>query len=349
MPPVTDETRRLVAVVVTHDRLAKLRVTIDRLLLAGPEQLQAVVVVDNASTDGTGRWLATRADPRLDVLRSTANLGGAGGFAAGLRHAVARHDPDWLVVMDDDARPDPGALAAFHARPRPDDVAWAAAVFFPDGRICEMNRPSVNPFWSLRVFAQTLIRWRDGYHIPYQAYAADRPRPIDLTSFVGLFLSRRMIRAAGYPDPGLFLYGDDVIYTLGLRRMGFRILFDPALRFEHDCSTFDDDRRRVFRPLWKVYYTYRNGLIMYHRAAGPLFWLLVPLLAVKWHLAAGRYGTDRATYLRLTRRALRDALRNRTGLSHAAVLALAGAPLSSSGCRDDSAPEGSDPEAASPD
>ncbi|WP_260008656.1 hypothetical protein [Leisingera sp. M527] len=47
-----------------------------------------------------------------------------------------------------------------------------------------------------------------------------------------------MVEAAGYPDPGLFLYGDDVIYTLGLRRRGETILFDPELRFEHDCSTF---------------------------------------------------------------------------------------------------------------
>lgn len=318
---------RLVAVVVTHNRLDKLQATLARLLDSPASELAAVVVADNASSDDTAAWLAAQSDPRLDICTSETNRGGAGGFEMGLCRAVEVHDPDWLVVMDDDARPAPGALAAFHAQPRPLDTALAAAVYFPDGRICEMNRPSVNPFWQPRVFLRTLLRARDGYHIPYDAYDAAEPLPIDLTSFVGLFLSRRMVEAAGYPDPGLFLYGDDVIYTLGLRRRGETILFDPALRFEHDCSTFQNDRHRVFSPLWKVYYAYRNGLMMYRAAAGPLlFWPLFLLVAVKWRLTAGRYAaTERRAYLRLWRHALRDGVRRDTRRSHAEVLALAAA------------------------
>lgn len=314
----------LVAVVVTHNRLDQLRVTVARLLEAPPADLTAVVVVDNASDDGTAAWLAEQADPRLVVHRSPENIGGAGGFELGMRKAVALFDPDWIVVMDDDARPAPGALAAFHAAPRPDDTACAAAVYYPDGRVCEMNRPSVNPFWHPRVFLRTLRKGRDGYHIPHDDYAASGPRPIDLTSFVGLFLSRRIIRETGFPEAKLFLYGDDVIYTLRLRRRGLKIVFDPGVRFEHDCSTFQDDRKREFRPLWKVYYTYRNGLIMYHTAAGPLFWPLLLLLLPKWRLAARRYGADRDTYLRLMRAAVRDGVRGRALRPHAEVLALAG-------------------------
>jgi GT2 family glycosyltransferase len=335
--------QRLVAVVVTHNRLDKLKATLARLLDSPGAELQAVVVVDNASTDDTADWLAAQDDPRLVVQRNAENLGGAGGFETGMRLASDRFDPDWMVVMDDDAHPAPGALAAFHAAPRPDDTARAAAVYFPDGRICEMNRPSVNPFWNPGIFLRTLLRGRDGYHVPYSVYDADHPTPIDLTSFVGLFLSRRIIRETGFPEGKLFLYGDDVIYTLRLRRKGLKIVFDPDLRFEHDCSTFENDRRRVFRPLWKVYYTYRNGLIMYRAAAGPLFWPLLLVVVPKWRLAARRYGADRATYLRLMRRAVTDAVLGRVRRSHAEVLALAGAPApapSGSGSRGDSAPSG---------
>ncbi|WP_291730887.1 glycosyltransferase [Leisingera sp. F5] len=316
---------RLVAVVVTHNRLDKLKATVARLLDSPGHELAALVVADNASTDGTSEWLAAQEDPRLDICTSTENRGGAGGFEMGMRRAMEQHAADWLVVMDDDACPAPGALAAFHARPRPLDTALAAAVYFPDGQICEMNRPSVNPFWNPSVFLRTLLKARNGYHIPYTAYEAPAPMPIDLTSFVGLFLPRRMVEAAGYPDPGLFLYGDDVIYTLGLRRRGETILFDPALRFEHDCSTFQNDRHRVFRPLWKVYYAYRNGLMMYRRAAGLLFWPLLLVVLLKWRLTARRYGTgQRAAYLRLLRHAAWDGVRGRTGRSHARVLELAG-------------------------
>ena len=334
-PQTAPESRSLVAIVVTHNRLDKLQATLARLLESAPEYLTAVVVMDNVSTDGTGDWLAGQRDPRLHVLTSTTNTGGAGGFETGMKHAVAALDPDWIVVMDDDARPCPDALAAFHDCARPDDTAVAAAVFFPDGRICEMNRPSVNPFWNPGVFLRTLGRGRDGYHISYAAYEVREGSPIDLASFVGLFLSRRMIREVGFPEGKLFLYGDDVIYTLRLRRRGLKMIFDPSVRFEHDCSTFQDDQKREFRPLWKAYYSYRNGLIMYHQAAGLLFWPLLALLVPKWWLAGGRYGADRATYLRLLRCAVWDAVRNRVTRSHKEVLALSGSEYPG-----DSAPKG---------
>ena len=56
------------------------------------------------------------------------------------------------------------------------------------------------------------------------------------SSFVGLFLSRQAIARAGYPEGGLFIYGDDLIYTLHLSKAGGKIGFLPWLRFEHDLS-----------------------------------------------------------------------------------------------------------------
>jgi len=317
-------TMRLVAVVVTHNRLGQLRPTLRRLLKSDPAHLQAVVVVDNASTDDTANWLKTQNEDRLEVVTSPNNLGGAGGFELGMRHAMERFDPDWVVTMDDDARPMPNALEVFQEAPRPDDTAIAAAVYFPNGQICEMNRPSVNPFWNARLLFCSVVYGRDGYHIPHSAYEADTPCPIDLTSFVGLFLSRRIISEIGYPDPGLFVYGDDVIYTLNLRRRGLKILFDPALQFEHDFSTFQTSGSCVVRPLWKAYYFCRNRLLMYRSAAPLCFWILLPVLGLKWHAASRHYGADRPRYLLLLRQALRDAITGDTSLSHSQVLELAG-------------------------
>ena len=84
--------------VVTYNRLDKLKDTIAALLAAAPEHLHHLLVVDNASSDGTAQWLATLDDPRLEVLRLKTNTGGAGGFEAGLRHLVWRHDPDWIAM-----------------------------------------------------------------------------------------------------------------------------------------------------------------------------------------------------------------------------------------------------------
>lgn len=331
--------RCLVAVVVTYNRLAKLKPTLARLLDSAPAHLQAVVVVDNASDDGTADWLAAQSDPRLEVLTCPTNSGGAGGFAAGMKHAVIRFDPDWLVVMDDDARPAPEALAAFHALPETRWDAVAAAVYFPDGTICEMNRPSRNPFWRGREFLRTALGGgRSGFHIPPSAY--DGPGlQVDVTSFVGFFISRRALALAGWPDPRLFIYGDDGIYTLGLSAAGGRIGFEPGICFEHDLSTFSGSDRR-FRPLWKAYYYHRNLLLLYRRAAGWLFLPACLIILPRWGLSIRHHRGHRRIFLRLLSRAVADGMRGRVGRSHAAVLALADdATVSLSECPGDSGPE----------
>lgn len=315
---------RIAAVVVTHDRLAQLQRTIERLL---GEAVDHVIVVDNASTDGTGAWLDGLKDVRLHPVRLTHNSGGAGGFEEGLRRAVALYDPDWCVVMDDDARPAPGAVAQFRAdvagAQAPGFDAVSAGVFYPGGAICEMNRPSFNPFWDLKSFLRTLFGGgRRGFHVSDASFEKATLQRIDACSFVGLFLSRRAIQKVGYPDGRLFIYADDVLYTLKITRAGGAIGFAPWLRFEHDCTTVPTSGPIVHRPLWKVYYTYRNGLLAYREAAGPLwFWPVLVVVAVKWRRKARLYGPDRASYLRLLRLALADALRGRLGRSHAEVMA----------------------------
>lgn len=301
---------RVIALVVTFNRLAHLQKTVARLLASSPDHLAGVLVVDNASTDGTGDWLDAQADPRLQVLRLDTNSGGAGGFEAGMRHAMSRLSPDWLLLMDDDARPAPDMLSRFHDRARDGYDGWVAATYFPGGGICEMNRPVLNPFLSLRTFLASLLRGRAGYHVGDDAYTAPGPSEVDGASFVGFFVSRGAMERTGYPDGRMFIYGDDALYSIHLRQAGGRIGFDPSLRFEHDCGTEMGTHPIV--PLWKVYYMYRNQLLVYRAAAGPvLFWPAAALKALSWRRRARHYGPDRAVYLQLLRRALRDGMSGR--------------------------------------
>ena len=316
LPPVSDDSGRprLVALVVTYNRRAQLHRTIDRLLA---EDVDAVLVVDNASDDGSTEFLYKITDPRLHVIALADNIGGAGGFEQGLREVAARFDPDWCVLMDDDARPEPGVMSRFLARARTLErggyEAVAGGVFYPDGRICEMNRPSRNPFWHIRSFLRTAIGGggRAGFHLADADYAGTDPLTIDAASFVGFFLSRKGVARAGFPNGNLFIYADDVIYTLRLTRMGGRIGFLPDLRFEHDCSTYRQGGGDIYRPLWKVYYNYRNSLLAYRVAAGPiLFWPVCALAVVKWRFRARHAGKDQPAYIALLRLAVGDALRH---------------------------------------
>lgn len=298
-------TQTLGAVVVTFNRLAQIGPTVARLL-AGP--VTRLIVVDNGSTDGTRELLASVEDPRLELILPEANLGGAGGFETGLRRMVAGHDPDWIVVMDDDARPEPGALAAFLAADKGGWDAVAGAVFFPDGRICDMNRPVLNPFWHPGVFLRTLVGGgRGAFHLNDAAMTGADVVPVDGASFVGLFLSRRAVQMAGFPDGRLFLYAEDALYTLGLTRAGGRIGFAPQIRFEHDCTTFAAAPGR-FTPVWKAYYYHRNLLYLYRMAAGWLFWPALLVILPRWVMWGRRQGACRGEYFRLLARAVRDGL-----------------------------------------
>lgn len=302
---------RLVALVVTFNRKTQLLRTIDRLL---QEDLDAILVVDNASTDGSTNFLYRITDPRLHVIALTQNVGGAGGFEQGLREVASRFDPDWCVLMDDDARPEPGVMSRFIGRARGLErdgfEAVAGGVFYPDGTICDMNRPSRNPFWHMKDFFRTAMGGgRGGFHVKDVDYTTTDPLPIDATSFVGFFLSRKGLERAGYPDGKLFIYADDVIYTLRLTRLGGLIGFLPDLRFEHDCSTYRQGGGDIYRPLWKVYYNYRNSLLAYRVAAGPVFfWPILALAVIKWRLRAKHAGEDQPAYLALYRLAVSDAL-----------------------------------------
>lgn len=319
----THKARKILAgVVVTCNRLPKLKLTISRLLASPPSELAHLIVLNNASSDGTREWLASIDDPRLVVINETENTGGAGGFARGIREAVERFDPDWIMITDDDGRPEPGALAVFQDVNTDKYDGIAAAVYFPNGDICEMNRPSRNPFWHISEFFQTLFGGRRGFHINSEHYNSDRPTSIDVTSFVGFFISRKGIKLAGYPDPNLFIYGDDGLYTLGLTACGGQMCFDPRIRFEHDMGTFGGQQRGQFEQIWKVYYHHRNLLFLYRAAAGWIFWPALLIILPKWAMKIRAHSHNRRVFSRLMWRAVCDGLCNRRDIPHSTILRL---------------------------
>src|ERR1700693_3664837 len=93
------------AVVVTHDRLLLLQECI-QAIQEQTHKVCEIIVVDNGSSDGTAEWLAGQ--QKLTVI-SQANLGGAGGFNAGIRKAHDR-GADWIWCLDDDTIPQADCL-----------------------------------------------------------------------------------------------------------------------------------------------------------------------------------------------------------------------------------------------
>nr|WP_314433900.1 glycosyltransferase [uncultured Brevundimonas sp.] len=195
------------AVVVTWNR----RALLDQCLTALMMQTRAcdrVLVVDNASDDGTDALLAAW-NERITVLRLDRNTGGAGGFNAGVRAAV-EGGADRVWLMDDDVLPDPQALERLLAA----EQALAARGVGP-AFLCSTVR---TPQGALTNVAEVDRRLND---LGYAAWGEHLDLGLVATrqaTFVSLLTTRDQILAHGLPLAPMFIWGDDTEYTLRLSR-----------------------------------------------------------------------------------------------------------------------------------
>lgn len=214
---------RVVAVIVTHDRLEHIAECLEAVRVQ-THPVRSIVVVDNASTDGTAEYLRRQED--LVAMRLLDNRGGAGGFDAGLRVAVDS-DADWLWLLDDDC------IAARTCLQRLLQAAHVA----DDGRLGGVS-PGVGPHPDdvvvgfLRNPAGTV---RTSGHHPTDA--ALSPRAIDWAAFAGLLLRRAACEQTGAIRADFFLWNDDTEYCLRMGIRGWRLLGEPSAFVEHPAAT----------------------------------------------------------------------------------------------------------------
>jgi rhamnopyranosyl-N-acetylglucosaminyl-diphospho-decaprenol beta-1,3/1,4-galactofuranosyltransferase len=278
------------AVVVTRDREALLR----ECLAAVQAQTRApdfVVVVDNASSDGTAEMLRD-AFADVDVLRLERNSGSAGGFRAGMRAAMAA-GCEWLWLLDDDtiARPDAlerllaGAERAPGARP----LLLASRVDWTDGRTHPMNRPVVRTRWAAELgegASRGLLLIRNA-------------------TFVSTLFHRECLERFGLPQEHFFLWTDDTEYTTRVLRDAPGYLV-PDSRVEHRTKT---THTAVDDTTGRFYFHVRNYLWLLRgtglRGAERLHALRFYATTIARYLARNR--TPRA--LGVVARGLRDGAR----------------------------------------
>jgi len=279
-------------VVVTYDRADLL----ERMLvgLAALERLpDAVIVVDNASTDHTPAVLAAATNPGLQTIRTEENLGGAGGFHLGTRTAYERgFDRIWL--MDDDVVPAPDCLTVLMAR---DDDCLMAVREDLEGHLIEKaatrfdlrNPLAIHPKRSL---VETDYGTRDRM-----------PEAVELenVAFEGFMVRRSVVDAIGLPDPSYFIFYDDVDYAVRARRAGFRIF---AVRDAVLVRQLDFDQQHDLGG-WKGYYMYRNLFTVHLRYGENALVRAKPWLITAGVVALSPLRGGRAE-ARNVRRALKD-------------------------------------------
>jgi GT2 family glycosyltransferase len=195
--------------------------------LAALESLRGIdtVVVDNGSSDGSPEAVAERF-PDVELIRAGVNLGFAGGNNVGIRRALDQ-GAEWVLLLNNDASVETGivdALAAA-AQARPDAGVLACKVLFADADRLWYAGAGFDPY---------LGRSRhEGFGEP------DRPdnlRDTDRATGAAMAVSRAAIEAAGLLDEELFLYAEDLEWSLRIRKAGFPVVYVPAARVRHRVS-----------------------------------------------------------------------------------------------------------------
>ena len=233
---------RVVAAVVTYNR-KELLVEALAAALAQTHPVARLVVVDNASTDGTPELLEERgllARPDVELVRLPENAGGAGGFAKAVEVARAL-DCDWIWLFDDDAEPPADSLERLLAAPPardPSTVALCSKVVYAAGGIDANQRGHFHR--RLRPLPEA--EYRPG-HFP----------ALGFLSFVGSLVRADVARRLDPPRADFFVWGDDVEYSFRLRRHGdIRLAPESVIVHKRETHGFMTARSRFWNRVLPV-------------------------------------------------------------------------------------------------
>lgn len=247
---------KVTAIVVTYNRLNLLKECVKALLGQDYENMD-ILLVDNCSKDGTVEYIKSLLQGeyagRISAIFLNKNVGGAGGFCEGMRHAL-QTDAEWLWLMDDDTMPERNACTELCRAVEviDDKIGFLSSNVYGMANEC-MNTPRMR-------FSQ---KGGNGY-ADWNIHLSEGLVKVNSATFCSCFVSVKAVHKVGFPVKEYFLWGDDTEYTLRLSRyygQGWLVGKSRVLHKRRNGQALsiieEDDPGRI-----SVYYYYvRNYLI----------------------------------------------------------------------------------------
>jgi len=273
------EAPRLAVVVVSFEAGEALLAALASLRAHASIPLR-VVVVDNASTDGSVEAVR-RSHPAALVIANPENVGFARACNQGWRASEAPH----VLFLNPDAEVGPGALEALVRvlEERPDVGAVGPRTRSPDGTIQVSTGPDLTlaSEWAQRRLVRGVAR-RDPRAVAEAEARHAREHEPDWVSGACLLVRRAALEAVGGFDERFFLYEEDADLCRRLRLAGWRVVFTPAAevrhRLGHSMAKAPRRARLEYERSHLLYYRRHNGAL----ARGALRLLLAARGAAAW-------------------------------------------------------------------
>lgn len=275
--------------IINHNTREHLRACLQSVL---PEQPAQIVVVDNASTDGSAE-LVRQAFPHVTLIARDDNP----GYGAAANQAIGAISGDRVLLLNSDTRLLPGALdtlAAYMDR-HPRAAVVGPRLLNADGslqRSC-FGWPGAGAalfeevVGSSRLTALPLLRehfWRTGSH--------DRPCKVPWVLGAAMAIRRGPFEAVGGFDPSFFMYFEETDLCRRLWDAGWEVHFSPSAQIEHLGGASTGQQRA---PMYARLYQSMLEYVEKHDGSSARWRLRTVLRAVM--------------RLRLAREAVRNAIR----------------------------------------
>jgi GT2 family glycosyltransferase len=231
-----------------------------------------IVVVDNASTDGSAdaleRWAAAAPEPRPLVIHSDRNRGYAGGNNLGLTQLARDPAITHVLLLNNDATAQPALFAELSGalQRRPDAGLMGMTIFEGEGRDQVWYAGGRLPNARAVTVHGTVVPDVEG------------PLPTEFVTGCGLLIARPVWEKIGPLPESYFLYFEDSEYSLRAAQAGFPVLYAPRAVLHHACG--GTVRRLVPEPRKEFWYARARALFVRRNRRGIAFWRTLAYLAV---------------------------------------------------------------------
>jgi N-acetylglucosaminyl-diphospho-decaprenol L-rhamnosyltransferase len=202
-----------------------------------------VVVVDNASSDGTAEMIREEF-PAVRLIALDRNL----GFAGGVNVAADSADGEHVLLLNPDTIVHEGAVASLvaFARANPKHGLYGGRTLWPDGRVCEGSCWGQPSLWSLFCFATMLNSAfkRSRLFDPESlgGWERDTVREVGIVTGCLLLAPREVWRRLNGFDERFFMYGEDADLSTRAWAAGYRPAITPDSVITHEVGVSSESR-----------------------------------------------------------------------------------------------------------
>jgi GT2 family glycosyltransferase len=260
-----------------------LELCLESLATAPPRRRMEILVVDNASSDGSAEMIEARF-PYVKLIKSNENL----GFAKGNNVAIRQCQGRYIALVNPDVIVFPGCLDALadflDQNPKVGNVG--PRVLNPDMTMqstCRRSPTIWNNFCSATGLATKFKNSRlfAGEHMFY--FPHDRTLPVDV--LVGCFsmIRREAFNDVGLLDEDLFMYGDDVDWCRRCWKAGWQVVFFPGAKAIHDGG-------KITAPFPVRFAVAQQKSVLHYWSKHHSFWGVIGIRSIIFFHHVARYG-----------------------------------------------------------